>query len=58
MQLLSNILLGTFVILAYLENGRLERKVCLQTRLSAGKKHYKTSEMLQAAFEEETMGNK
>lgn len=51
-------MLGTFVILAYLENGRLERTVCLQMRLSTGKKHYKTSAMLQAAFEEERMGKK
>jgi hypothetical protein len=58
MQLLSNVLLGTFVILAYLQNGRLERTVCLQTRLSTWEKHYETSELLQAAFEEETMGNK
>jgi len=37
----ENVLLGTSVILAYLENGRLERTVCLQTRLSAGENHYK-----------------
>jgi hypothetical protein len=30
----------------------------LQMRLSTMEKHYKTSQMLQAAFEKEKMGNK
>ena len=54
--MLSTVCVFLFVFLAYLENGRVERTVCLQQIFfQGGEKCYTNFQLLKAAFGEQTM---